>query len=161
MSEDAESVQSPQLPLLVRRPVLVPGLVVAALALIGTADLPHGFYLFLRAAVVSGAIVVGVICLLADRGWWLAPSIAAFIIWSAIGRLFFNPPQWGWAIADVLVAIFFAIAAFRVPAVNLLPEKNGKPAWNQTWWFITLVCVVIVAVASFVGAHGGFTPPDD
>ena len=94
------------------RPVLIPGLIAAALLLVAGAPLEIGFYTFLRIAVTVAAIWIAIAAGRARQGVWVALSILLAIT--------FNPmiPVWlyreVWIPIDGAGAVIMAMAAFMV-----------------------------------------------
>jgi len=141
------------LPLLDRRPALVPGLVVAFICLVGILNMPYSYYDFLRAAVCTGALTIASISLAAEIWWWVIVAIGMLAIWAPVGRTFFNPTQSGWALADFIAAVLFVIAAATIPRMSPKLDSLGKPSKFQTWWFYSIVCVAVVVITIFAAAN--------
>jgi hypothetical protein len=94
------------------RPHLVPCMVGALMALVAIADLPYGYYTFMRLVVCATAVFVLVVAVRSDQMWavWLYGMFA----------LLFNPvvpvhlTKGLWRPIDFVVGIMLVVAALVV-----------------------------------------------
>ena len=104
-----------------RRPHLIPCLIAASMALVAIADLPYGYYTFMRLVVCATAIFVLVVAARSGQMWaiWLYGMFA----------LLFNPvvpvhlTKGLWQPIDFVVGAMLVTAAFVV---------RGKPLPEPT-----------------------------
>ena len=109
-----------------RRPHLVPCIVAAAVALIAIADLPYGYYTFMRLVVCATAVFVVVIAAKSGQTW-------AIWLFGILGFLF-NPvipvhlTKGIWQPLDLVAAVALMVAAFavrrRVHSTNSAPPAD-------------------------------------
>ena len=138
----------------VRRPHMVPCVVVAVMLVIALGDHHRDYYTFLRYVVcVTGAFTAWR-AYVWDRPWaiWLMGGLA----------LLFNPfvpiqlNREIWKVVDIFAAAVFLHAAFYLPAKIVRPKPETIKNLRR-FCFLALL-LVILAVISFTITYEGFSP---
>lgn len=94
----------------------------AALLILALADLPYGFYTFLRLVVCGTAAFGAFAAYVTDRGAW--------VIVLGLLALLFNPvfpvylDRGTWAFMDIITAVALVISAYQIPPLETNEEKN-------------------------------------
>lgn len=128
------------------RPALIPLSLVALVALVGVADHPYTYYLFLRGVVTGAAALVVFYAFYSRQPLWLILAAFMATIWAPAG--WFQFEQSTWRVFDLLLAASLAVAAWVM-------RYAPGPWFNQTsWWKIALVGLIPV----FFMVSGAFAP---
>ena len=94
------------------RPALLLGIAGVIFSLIALADMPYGYYTFLRLAVPGIAVAIAVIAAKNGAPGWLWALIPIAIIWNPL--LPISMDRAAWVSLDVLAAVTFGICAAQV-----------------------------------------------
>lgn len=132
-----------------RLPFLIPGIVAAAFAMSGVAQLPISYFDFLRGVLCTFALILAAISFASRRAWWMVGSFVIIALWSPNGAAWFHPGRAVWVALDVLVAAFFVVAGLLVPVMSEF-IRNGRPSKFQTWWFYSLVCTAVLVFFTWI-----------
>lgn len=76
------------------RPLLVPMLIAGILALVGIAQMPYGYYEFLRWALTAASITLAIVSWKLNRKNWLIVAIPIFILWFPPFQIFMDKSVW-------------------------------------------------------------------
>ena len=87
------------------RPQLIPGIIVAILLLIALADLPYGYYQFLRWAVCGMAIFMVYVSYSSNIKWFMWVFIVIAVLFNPIIPIHLNREIW--RPIDIVSAIIF------------------------------------------------------
>lgn len=98
------------------RPHMVPCVVAAGLSLLAVADLPYGYYMFLRWAVCAVSVYVVVLGLQTGRIWaaWLYGALA--VLFNPIFRIHLSKDIW--QPINVITSILLVLAVIVIGQPN-------------------------------------------
>lgn len=106
------------------RPLLFPMLIAGILALVGIAELPYGYYEFLRWVLTAASITLAVVSWNANQKQWLLLSIPVFLLWFPPFHITMDKSTW--AILDFLAGLALIISGFMVSGGNTSNLKSVK-----------------------------------
>ena len=116
-------------------------LICAALLLLSLADLPIGYYTFLRIIVTIGA--VGVVVSEIENGidFWIISFVIIAILFNPLIPIYLNDKS-AWMPIDIIVAILFLIKLFTL-------NKTKKDEQFRLWWcpFVALLWIVTIVIS--------------
>jgi hypothetical protein len=87
-------------------------LIAAALLLIALADLPYGYYTFLRIVVCATSAFGALRAHQSNQSLWALVLVGVAILFNPVIPIYFS--RGAWAIIDVLVAVIIALSALSV-----------------------------------------------
>lgn len=129
-----------------KRPAFIPLLIAAGLALLGAADMPYGYYDFLRSALtITGALVV-VHAVRSERRGWLALGIPIIILWAP--AVFVPLPATVWKILDLAAAVALTAAALLIPEPSVDPNDGSR---RPEAWKVNALVVLVGAGFLLIG----------
>jgi hypothetical protein len=82
--------------------------VAAGLSVIALADMPYGFYTFLRLSLTLAAVILAVAARGSSKPGWIWPMIAIALVWNPLIPVFFDRSVW--AVLNVAAAVVFVWA---------------------------------------------------
>lgn len=135
----------PPKPWLENRPAFIPLLAGAGLATVGAADMPYGYYEFLRCALTIIGVVVVVHAVRSQRYGWLALGIPIIILWAP--AVFVPLPTPVWKFLDLVVAAALTIGALLIPGPRADPQDGSRRVAS---WKVNALVVLIGAVVALI-----------
>lgn len=91
----------------------------AALLILALADLPYGFYTFLRLVVCGTAAFGAFAAYVTDRGAWVVVLGLFAILFNPVFPVYLGREVW--AFIDIITAAALVISAYQIPPL----ETNG------------------------------------
>lgn len=144
------------LPLLDRRPALLPALIGAAFLLAAIADWPYAYYLVLR-YVITGAAVMMLVALFRSspdfqwgwlfRRWQLYAVAVVGVLW--LPSTPFEFAQSVWQVLDGIAAALLVAAGLTIDPVPYEEREGVKPPMSS--WKVNLIIIAVIAVLAFIG----------
>ncbi|MFE6966808.1 hypothetical protein ACFVAJ_16990 [Agromyces sp. NPDC057679] len=162
------------LPLVKRRPALLPALIGVAILLVAIAPLPYPAYLYLRLAVctVAWILAVTVVRALPDEparsSWFQEPGVWKSAPLLVVAAVFFFGPASGvefgktaWQLIDAVAIAVFLFYGFTVAQASPVRKwVNGErvesprgPLWVPVAWVVGLHLLLIVYAAMTAGGQ--------
>lgn len=127
------------------RPAFVPLLIAAGLALIGAADMPYGYYEFLRVALTITGVVVLVHAVRSESWGWLALGIPIIFLWAP--AVFVPLPAAAWKVLDLMVAAALIVGALLIPGP---PDDRNSGSTRMSSLKVNVLVVLIGVGLSFI-----------
>lgn len=91
-----------------KHPLIAPLAIAALLSFIALAELPYGYYTFLRWAMSAVAVLLAVFAIRWKQLGWLAVAAPIFILWFPPFQIYFEKEVW--APIDVVAGIALIVA---------------------------------------------------
>ncbi|NOX37702.1 MAG: hypothetical protein GXO78_09215 [Calditrichaeota bacterium] len=85
---------------------------IATLLMIAIADLPYGYYIFLRIAVTLVAITMANMAYRQKHSYWMMLFIAIAILFNPIIPVYLDKEIW--IVIDLVVALLFIVSVFSL-----------------------------------------------
>lgn len=95
-----------------QRPLLIPLLIAGILALVGIANLPYGYYEFLRWILSVAGVLLAIFSWKANQKGWLLLSIPVFILWFPPFQIFMDKSAW--VVLDLIVGVALILAGYSI-----------------------------------------------
>ncbi len=92
-------------------------IICAVLLLIGVANLPIGYYTFLRIVVIIGAIMAAIFEYRGSVNFWVIAFGLIAILFNPLIPIYFNNKNI-WIIIDLATAVVFVVEYFRITKVQ-------------------------------------------
>lgn len=89
---------------------------IALLLIVAIAELPYGFYTFLRIVVCSYSAYLAVAAFSEDKRIWVFAFIAIAIVFNPLVPIYLEKEIW--IIIDILCAIYYVIVAIKSPIIK-------------------------------------------
>lgn len=107
-----------------QRPLLIPLLIAGVLSLVGIANLPYGYYEFLRWILSVAGVLLAIFSWKANQKGWLLLAIPVFILWFPPFQIFMDKSAW--AVLDLIAGLALIWAGFSIKSSDKQPSAGGN-----------------------------------